>query len=482
MTASLGSRINRYYDDLQSEREFNEASNRPLVEETDVVEFFKRLGFQPTVYQEKLLRDKSQFILARWSRQSGKSLAMAVAVLFNALTKKGFRAAIVGPSKRQSLKMIDKISRLLPRLGRDVLEGPPRKGRLVFRNGSVIEALPNNPDTIRGETLNTVVLDEFAYIEHDKELYDAIIFALSTTNGSFYGTSTPGSRDTLFFAMATDDNQFADFSRHHVSYKDALKPNGPIDPEFLDKIRRQYQADPGRWKREMEADFADDEDAYLPLDLIESCVTEGPEIFTKDDVIGGRLNRVGNFFVGNDPGLKIDPSAVAAVEKIGKDVYLVNMVAFPPGTFFSVVTGYLSLLNQRLHSVSRIYIDETGLGGFFAQDAIKSGLKNALGIFLSLQKKQEIMDYFKRKMQDGHLHFRRDPELMNEMSAERYQLSKTGQLQFSHLAGTHDDRLWAFALAVYASRFEPPTYHPVGATGRNPNSLMPNLPRSLWKR
>ncbi len=100
MTASLGSRINRYYENLQSEREWDEASSRPLIEETDVVEFFKRLGFQPTAYQEKLLRDKSQFILARWSRQSGKSLAMAVAVLFNALTKKGFRAAIVGPSKQ----------------------------------------------------------------------------------------------------------------------------------------------------------------------------------------------------------------------------------------------------------------------------------------------------------------------------------------------------------------------------------------------
>jgi phage FluMu gp28-like protein len=475
--------INRYYDSYQSERERDKASNRPLVEETDVVEFFKHLGFQATIYQEKLLRDKSQFILARWSRQSGKSLAMAVAVLFNALTRKGFRAAIVAPSKRQSLKMVDKISRLLSRLGRDVLDGPPRKGRLVFRNGSVIEALPNNPDTIRGETLNTVVLDEFAYIEHDKELYDAIIFALSTTNGSFYGTSTPGSRDTLFYAMATDDNQFADFSRHHVSYKDALKPNGPIDPEFLEKIRRQYQTDPGRWKREMEADFADDEDAYLSLQLIESCVTEGPETFTKDDVISGRLARTGQFFVGTDLAPKIDLSAVAVIEKIGRDVYLVNETAFPPGTAFSVVTGYLNLLTQRLKTVSLIYIDQTGVGEFFVQDAYKSGLKNAQGVFLSLPKKQEIMDYFKRKMQDGHLHFRRDPELMNEMGAERFQLSKTGQLQFWHPSGTHDDRLWAFALAVYASRYDIPTYHPVAAvnTTPSPGNLTPQLPRSLWQ-
>src|SRR5207237_750937 len=163
-------------------------------------------------------------------------------------------------------------------------------------------------------------------------------------------TSTPGSRDTLFYDMATDDEIFGDFSRHHVSYREALKPNGPIDPEFLERIRKQYQTDPGRWTREMEAEFADDEDAYLTRELIE-----------------------------------------------------------------------------RLHTLSRIYIDETGLGGFFVQDAVKSGLKNALGITLSLPEKQKIMDILKRQMQDGTLHIPRDPELMNEMSNERVQLSKTGQ-------------------------------------------------------
>ena len=140
-------------------------------------------------------------------------------------------------------------------------------------------------------------------------------------------------------------------------------------------------------------------------------------------------------------------------------------------------------MNQKLRTVSLIYIDQTGVGEFFVQDAYKSGLKNAQGVFLSLPKKQEIMDYFKRKMQDGHLHFRRDPELMNEMGAERFQLSKTGQLQFWHPSGTHDDRLWAFALAVYASRYDIPTYHPVAAvnTTPSPGNLTPQLPRTLWQ-
>jgi len=37
----------------------------------DPVEFCQKfLGFEPTAYQEKLLRDRTQFIVGRWARQS----------------------------------------------------------------------------------------------------------------------------------------------------------------------------------------------------------------------------------------------------------------------------------------------------------------------------------------------------------------------------------------------------------------------------
>ena len=192
-------------------------------------------------------------------------------------------------------------------------------------------------------------------------------------------------------------------------------------------------------------------------------------------MVNGRLARTGRFFAGTDLGLKIDRSAVAVVEKQLPNINLVHITAFPQGTIFSTVTGYLSILNQRLQTLSRIYIDQTGLGGFFVPDAIKAGLKNALGVNLSMPEKQKIMDVLKRSMQDGLLHIPHDPELMNEMSNERVELSKTGQLQFSHPSGTHDDRLWAVALAVYAARNEIPEYHPVVALGRNPNYIGPTF-------
>ena len=58
-----------------------------------------------------------------------------------------------------------------------------RKQRITFPNGSVIEAFPNNPDTIRGNTFHRIWWDEVNFTPNDEDLYDAILFTLGTTNG-----------------------------------------------------------------------------------------------------------------------------------------------------------------------------------------------------------------------------------------------------------------------------------------------------------
>src|SRR5207247_8910366 len=109
------------------------------------------------------------------------------------------------------------------------------------------QAFQNSPETIRGEPgVNLLYVDEFSYIKDDKELYEAAIFSMMTTNGRFLATSTPGSRESMFYGMSTDDVIFGDFSRHHVSYLYALGPSGPLKLEFIEKIQRQFATDPGR--------------------------------------------------------------------------------------------------------------------------------------------------------------------------------------------------------------------------------------------
>lgn len=241
----------------------------------DPVQFCTRyLSFRPTVYQEKLLRDESQFIVVRWARQSGKTHCVAALLLWHCLKTRGFNVLVLAPSMRQSKIIIRKITGFLSKLPKYAAL-KPYMTKVEFYNGSRIQAFPNSPETIRGEPgVNLVYEDEASYIRNDEELYQAVIFTLATTNGRFLATSTPGSRDSLFYSMCTDDENYGDVSRHHVSYRDALEPKGPLRPEILEKLKHQLAGDPWRWTREMEAEFADDEDAWLPMSLIRKCVEE----------------------------------------------------------------------------------------------------------------------------------------------------------------------------------------------------------------
>jgi hypothetical protein len=104
--------------------------------------------------------------------------------------------------------------------------------------------------------------------------------AVATTNGRFIATSTPGSRDSLFYEMCMDDDLYGDFSRHHVSFHDALEPGGPLKKGILEKLERQMREDPWRWQREMLAEFSEDEEAYFTYGLIDSAVDNNLEYVT----------------------------------------------------------------------------------------------------------------------------------------------------------------------------------------------------------
>ncbi len=265
-------RIEEAIERLKAARE--EGKNWP----EDPVEFCQKfLGFEPTAYQEKLLRDRTQFIVARWARQSGKTHCVAALLLWLCLKTQGFSVIVLAPSIRQSKIIIRKITGFLSRLPKYVALRP-YKTKVEFYNGSRIQALPNSPETIRGEpSVNFVYEDEASYIRDDKELHQAVIFTLATTDGRFLATSTPGSRDSLFYAMCTDDENYGDVSRHHVSYEDALEPKGPLKRGILEKLKKQLASDPWRWRREMLAEFADDEDAWLGMELIRKSVDEDLE-------------------------------------------------------------------------------------------------------------------------------------------------------------------------------------------------------------
>jgi phage FluMu gp28-like protein len=277
MTTSVWNKIDREFDKKKKAHKRKKIGKEPLVNSDSLQFFHDMTGFEPTEYEKRFLQDENQFVVARWARQTGKSLTLSIRSLHTALSGPNRAVAILAPSLRQAQLLIHRIASFLTKLPKEWTEGRVLKRKLSFVNGSTIEAFPNSPETVRGLTLEMLIIDEANYIEDDRALYDAVVYALATTNGRFIATSTPGTRDSLFYEMCMNDEEYGDFSRHHVSFHDALEPKGPLKKTTVERLRQQMRADPSRWDREMLAEFSSDEEAWLSYRLIDSCVDESLE-------------------------------------------------------------------------------------------------------------------------------------------------------------------------------------------------------------
>ncbi len=181
-----------------------------------------------------------------------------------------------------------------------------------------------------------------------------------------------------------------------------------------------------------------------------------------------------DYYVGVDLGQKRDHSVIAVILKKNGQITLVHLKRFPLGTEYQAIIEYLMLVGERFRYVRAYYIDQTGVGEAFPENARRAGLKNVKGIELSLPRKSDVMTQLKQVMEQKRLHMPKDRELIIEMNAEIAKKTEAGKMKFYHRSGTHDDRLWALALAVYASRHEIPSYHPFAAFG--------HVSKSPWDR
>lgn len=188
---------------------------------------------------------------------------------------------------------------------------------------------------------------------------------------------------------------------------------------------------------------------------------------------------VRNYYVGLDLGQKRDYTVVAVVEKKNRHLTLKHLKVFALGTEYDAIVDYLKHVDQEFHSIRGFYVDRTGVGEVFVENMVKLGLKNVQGIVLTLPEKQEVMTCLKQVMLEKRLRIPRDRDLENEMNGEIAEITATGKTKFYHRSGTHDDRLWAVALAVYGARYDIEPYHPFAAHGR-PKDFLGRVRKPSW--
>jgi phage FluMu gp28-like protein len=400
------------------------------------------MDWHPFPYQVTLLRDNSKRIVSCWGRQCGKTTTIAVRAIHFAFARPRTTTLIVSPSLRQSIIMFDCVLELVYG-NRWLPASVVRKTRTVVEldNGSRIIALPCSVHKLRGHTADMVVVDESAFVP-EEVVVNVLNPMLATTDGVLILISTPWGRDHFFYRALIDP----DFSVHKVKSCEC-----PLIPEeFLEKQREFMTKDD--YLREYEAEFVEAARSYFGQDLIRSCIDADLEFIDESISVGeGTARLVGDCYMGVDLGKLRDYSAVVVVKRAEDLVKLVFLKEFPLETPYSHVIGWIVRAERRC-GFRKIVVDRSGVGEAVMEEIKTQGLKNAEGQAFSAQSKAEMLTYLRIKMEQGKFKMPYSRKLCQQLNEQQYAYNKAGYLTFSHPKGSHDDMLWALALATKATR------------------------------
>jgi phage FluMu gp28-like protein len=420
-----------------------------MVHEDPVIFAGEFFGFKAKDYQADFLRDKAKRIVLRWSRQAGKTTCIALRAIWFALTYPKTLTLIVAPTLRQSMIMSDRIHDFLSGLPKDkrcTLVERLQRTTIRFRNGSRIIALPNSPQLLRGYTAAQVITDESGFFKDDKLVFYNVLYPmLSTTDGTLIASSTPWSKDSVFYRIC----QAPEFSKHTVTCIEVVR-SGLIKQSCIDEMRSQLPFE--RFQREFMSEFVEDIDAWLTQSLIVSCI-ESKLVF-----YDFQANPIGEFYIGVDFGKEQDFSVVLVTEKQGFILRIVHVHRFPLHTEYASVIGYVKSLQDRWRTIRAVYCDITGVGNYIVEDMVRSGIQGVNGVTFSVNSKEEMATIIREKMRNGEVKIPYVPtrklddvDLTSELNIEKFELMKTGHLSFSHPEGGHDDIFWSMALSCLAA-------------------------------
>src|SRR6516225_9446175 len=221
-----------------------------------------RLGFEPDLWQARLLRSTARQMILCMGRQVGKSTVAAALALHTALYRPGSLVLVIAPSQRQSRELFIKIHGFLQRLEPPETLEEETKLSLMMSNDSRVVVLPGDGRTIRGYSSPALVLmDEAAFIAD--EVFDATIPMLAAApEGRIVLMSTPYISSGFFYALWHGADGW-----ERMEFKTADCPR--VSKEWLEARRRE---DPLRFSREYCCEFGSPDDSLFTSEMVDRMV------------------------------------------------------------------------------------------------------------------------------------------------------------------------------------------------------------------
>lgn len=283
----------------------------------DILHFARKVGVCPDPVQSAVLTSPHPRLILNCCRQWGKTTVTSIKAAHHALFQPGSTVLIASPTERQSTYLVNKCAAHLRALDIPVkFDNRHHTALKLTRYGSQIIGLPNQADTIRGFTVDFLIVDEAARVPD--ELFTALRPMLITTGGNFWMLSTPNGRRGFFFdhsSRSTGFNPSIDSNFQLFTIPADQCPR--ISPALLEQERREMP--PQLFAQEYLCSFGDSAHAVFPEPDIRAALHPEVPVFTPAIYdTNPRTNNLAlhsrRWFIGLDLGQRRDHSALTLLE------------------------------------------------------------------------------------------------------------------------------------------------------------------------
>lgn len=433
-------------------------------------------------YQLALLSDDSIFRIENKARQIAWSFtvsakAIAKAILFGTSSQFISINLDEASEKIRYARAIYENIQLggLPKLKRENLFG------LEFDNGARILSHPSRPP--RGKARFDVILDEFAHIQHDRQIYTAALPVISKGGTLQIGSSPLGAAGVFWEIYTETMRLYPGFARKRTPwwelYAFCVNPqearikapvmltadrvemygNGRIKAIFENMLLEDFQ-------QEYECDFVDESTAWIPWEIIQ----RNQNAFSNANMkwwhaagVDQALNLIEPIREAINRN-EIEPALVGGID-IGRKKDLTEFIALGKTTTGQLPMRLMVSLDrvefddqQRCFEqlitklpFTRVLVDQNGLGMQLAENLGRTG--RAEGVDFTNPNKELWAVESKVQLERANVPIPSDRDLAYQIHSikKKVTVAKNTVFDTERNEKHHADKWWALTLAIWAA-------------------------------
>jgi phage FluMu gp28-like protein len=392
-------------------------------------------GFKPYPAQkdwiEKIEDPAIKYACLVVGRQVGKSLLATNLILKWALENNGVVCMYAAPLYSQVRKIFDDIHKVVASTPLLVSSNKSNYEMVLLNGSKILFRSTENADSLRGYTLNYLIVDEAAFVKNN--VWDEILKPTILVKGKkCLFVSTPKNKGGFLHRLYL--NGLNPEKNEYISMNGSSYMNPHISKEDLDEAKKTMPEE--IFRSEILGEFTDGGGSVFK-NIENYCVLNN--FYPKEN---GK-----KYYAGIDVGRQDDYSVLTIIDDEGKVVFIYRQNNAPWDTILGNISKYL---NEYQASA---FMEVNGIGDALYEQ-LEKNYKNIHPFITTNQSKQQIIEDLIYELNIDELKLpSKDffPALYNELDTFTYHYSpQTRKVQYKAIDGAHDDCVMSLAIALYS--------------------------------